>query len=130
LAEKLGVQNRVRLVLPVPDIERYFRAADVFFFPTRYEPFGMVIAEAWAAGLPVVTTETAGALEWASAGEDVLTVADAADAAAFAAAAERILNDSRTARRLAERGRALAQQLTWDRVIRETEAVYEHVLRC
>ncbi len=130
LAEKLGVQNRVRLVLPVPDIERYFRAADVFFFPTRYEPFGMVIAEAWAAGLPVVTTETAGALEWAWAGEDVLTVADAADAAAFAAAAERILNDSRTARRLAERGRALAQQLTWDRVIRETEAVYEHVLRC
>jgi glycosyltransferase involved in cell wall biosynthesis len=128
LAEKLGVQNRVRLVLPAPDVERYFRAADVFFFPTRYEPFGMVIAEAWAAGLPVVAAETAGALEWATAGEDVLTVADAGDAAAFAAAADRILNDSRTARQLAERGRALAQQLTWDHVIRETETLYERVL--
>ncbi len=128
LAAKLGVRDRVRLVAPTPHVDRYLRAADVFVLPTRYEPFGMVIAEAWATGLPVVTAETAGALEWASAGEDVLTVADAGDAAAFAAAAEQILNDSVTARRLSERGRALAQQLTWDRVVRETEAVYQRVL--
>jgi len=128
LAERLGIRDRVRVVLPAPDIERYFRAADVFLFPTRYEPFGMVIAEAWAAGLPVVAAETAGALEWATAGEDVLAVADPGDAAAFAAAAEQILNDSQTARRLSERGRALARQLSWERVIRETEALYERVV--
>ena len=38
------------------DLERYYKAADVFVFPTRYDIWGLVINEAMAYGLPVITT--------------------------------------------------------------------------
>ena len=47
------------------DLERSMRAADVFLLPSHYESFGLVILEAWASGLPVVTTSRVGAAELA-----------------------------------------------------------------
>jgi glycosyltransferase involved in cell wall biosynthesis len=111
LADGYGIQNRLRLVNPVPDVERYYRGSDIFFFPTRYEPFGMVIAEAWAAHE-----------------EEVLKIAYPSDATAFASAATRLLEDSGLASRLSDRGRALARQMSWERVAAETEAVYHRVV--
>ena len=40
---------------------RYYRDADVFVLPSRSEPWGMVLNEAAAAGLPLVATEESGA---------------------------------------------------------------------
>ena len=42
---------------PPEQIRRYMRCADLFVFPTRYDIWGLVINEAMAAGLPVVTTD-------------------------------------------------------------------------
>jgi glycosyltransferase involved in cell wall biosynthesis len=39
-----------------PDLPRYLALADVFVFPTRYDPYGLVLAEAMAAELPVVSS--------------------------------------------------------------------------
>jgi glycosyltransferase involved in cell wall biosynthesis len=128
LAGRLGVRERLRLIDPIQDVERYYRGADVLLFPTRYEPFGMVIAEAWASGLPVVTAATAGALEWAVTDEDVLVVAEPDDAEAFAKTISAVLNSPELATRLSTRGRALAERLSWDRVARETEEVYEQAV--
>jgi len=128
MANRLGVQEQLRLVAPVPDVERYYRGADVLLFPTRYEPFGMVIAEAWASGLPVVSAATAGALEWAAAGDDVMVVDDPGNAGEFARATSAILENQELATRLLIRGRALAETLTWDRVAAETEAVYQQAV--
>lgn len=51
-------------------------AGDVFCFPTRRDPYGMVLAEAVAAGLPVVTTAAAGAArDLVTAGRNGLIVA-------------------------------------------------------
>jgi UDP-glucose:(heptosyl)LPS alpha-1,3-glucosyltransferase len=127
-AARHGVTARLRLLPPAPDVERYFAAADAFLFPTRYEPFGMVIAEAWAAGLPVVCAAAAGALEWARDGHEALIVADPADAPSFATALRQVREDPALATRLAEGGRALARQFTWDRVVRETEEAYRGAL--
>ncbi len=127
LAARQGLSARLRILDPVDDIERYFAAADVFLFPSRYEPFGMVVAEAWAAGLPVVASGPTGALEWAAADEDAVVVADPTDAQGFAEGAARILSDPARAARMGERGRSLAKRLSWERVVRETEAVYEQV---
>ncbi|MZH03261.1 MAG: glycosyltransferase family 4 protein, partial [Nitrospinae bacterium] len=48
---------------PVPDIEKYYSAADIFALPSIYEPFGNANLEALAAGLPVVTTRHCGAAD-------------------------------------------------------------------
>ena len=127
LAHQLGVSQRCHLLAPVTDIERYYRAADVFLFPTRYEPFGMVIAEAWASGLPVVASACSGATEWATHERHAMIIPDAHDAEAFAHDVSRILTDDDLADQLKINGRALAAQFTWERVVRDTERVYERM---
>ncbi len=58
---RLGLDNRVRWVGSTNDVARYYAAADLFVLPTQYEAFGSVIVESLACGLPVVTSELAGA---------------------------------------------------------------------
>ncbi|MGE0450080.1 MAG: glycosyltransferase family 4 protein [Vicinamibacterales bacterium] len=48
---------------PGDPIERY-RGADLFVLPTLDEGFGLVVAEAMACGVPVITTDACGAAEW------------------------------------------------------------------
>lgn len=43
------------------ELRRYYEASDIFVLPTRYDPWGLVINEAMAAGLPVITTYACGA---------------------------------------------------------------------
>ena len=43
------------------EVRKYYMAADIFVLPTRYDPWGLVINEAMAAGLPIITTYSCGA---------------------------------------------------------------------
>ena len=43
--------------------ERWFAALDVFLYPARYDAFGLVVAEAQAIGLPILTSRAVGAAE-------------------------------------------------------------------
>jgi len=60
-AFKLGLQGRVHVVGPTGRVNRWFGVADAFALPTVYEAWGMVIVEALASGLPVLTSRSAGA---------------------------------------------------------------------
>lgn len=42
--------------MPYRELARYYRAADLFVLPTREDPWGLVVHEAMANGLPVITT--------------------------------------------------------------------------
>jgi UDP-glucose:(heptosyl)LPS alpha-1,3-glucosyltransferase len=61
LIERLGLRSRVRWFGVASDVAEYHAAADLFVMPTTYEPFGNVIVEALASGLPVITSALAGA---------------------------------------------------------------------
>ena len=63
LAKELGVAEQVKFLGQVPDARRYFRAFDVFALSSDHEPFGMVLLEAMAAGVPLLATACGGAKE-------------------------------------------------------------------
>jgi glycosyltransferase involved in cell wall biosynthesis len=78
LARRLGVDDRIRFCPDVSDAElpQYLRAADLFVFPSqnRLEGFGLVVAEALAAGLPVVIADMPGVREVIEPGKEGLLV--------------------------------------------------------
>ena len=63
LARELGITEQVKFLGQVPDARRYFRAFDVFALSSDHEPFGMVLLEAMAAGVPLLATACGGAKE-------------------------------------------------------------------
>lgn len=63
LAQSLGISEKVRFLGQVPCARRYFKAFDIFVLTSDHEPFGMVLLEAMAAGLPVISTDCGGGRE-------------------------------------------------------------------
>ena len=118
-ARRLGVKDRVHLLgaLSHSQVAEWLAAADVFASPCRVrwgglevEGFGIVFAEAAAAGLPVLAGRSGGAPE-AVADGDTGIVVDGSSASEVAAGLERILRLSPAGRRrMGERGRVLARE--------------------
>jgi glycosyltransferase involved in cell wall biosynthesis len=85
LAVALGVEDRVRFLGWRSDPSALYRAADVCVFPSRYEPLGNVVIQAWAHGLPVVAAESQGPKALIRPGADgFLVPVDSPDAVAEA----------------------------------------------
>lgn len=70
----LGLEDRVILTDSLPDEEMpdFYRAADVFCLPSRYEPFGMTAIEAMACGTPTIVTTHGGLYRTLTFGTDAL----------------------------------------------------------
>ncbi len=63
LALDLGIANSVVFTGNVPEGKKYFKAFDVFALTSDHEPFGMVLLEAMAAGLPLICSDCGGGAE-------------------------------------------------------------------
>jgi UDP-glucose:(heptosyl)LPS alpha-1,3-glucosyltransferase len=62
-ARALNVGARVVFTGPQPNVETIFHAADAFAMPSLFEPFGNVVMEAMASGLPAMTSAFSGVAE-------------------------------------------------------------------
>jgi len=111
--------------VPTEDLPSWYRAADLFVYPTRYEGFGMPALEAMACGTPVVTTNASSLPEVV--GDAALQVAPD-DLPALADAMTRALTDSTLREQMRARGLAQAKQFSWTRTGNETAAIYRSVL--
>jgi glycosyltransferase involved in cell wall biosynthesis len=103
MATALGLDDRVRFLGWRTDASALYRAADVCVFPSRYEPLGNVVIQAWAHGLPVVAAASQGPKALIEDGKDGLLV-PIDDAAALAEGVRRLLADEALRRKLAKRG--------------------------
>jgi phosphatidylinositol alpha-mannosyltransferase len=106
----------------------YYRSADVFCFTAAIASTPTTVLEAMAAGCPTVAFRIDGIDQVLADGEEGLLCADG-DAAAMAAAIERLLDDAALRRRLGENGRArAARQFAWSRLAAEIEGYYRQLL--
>lgn len=78
LAVELGVSERVRFLGQVPQGRRYFKAFDVFALTSDHEPFGMVLLEAMAAGVPLIGSDCGGGREVVEGAGQLFALGDAA----------------------------------------------------
>lgn len=129
LAAQVGVQNQVTLAEPATDIECLYAASDAFVFPTFYEPFGMVITEAMASGLPVITSRRAGAAELIEEGHTGLLLNDPDDVGELAALMERILSDRALRCGLGTNARPRVCGHRWESMATQTLDLYRQVLQ-
>ena len=124
-----GLEERIRFVGDSPEIERWYAAADLMLLPTVFEAFGLVITEAMASGLPVVTSRDAGAAELIADGEEGLLLDDPTDAEEVTAAIRRLLDDPGLRERIGAAARGKVEFYSWDRIAQMTLDVYETVVR-
>jgi UDP-glucose:(heptosyl)LPS alpha-1,3-glucosyltransferase len=123
-ARAAGLGDRLHWLGPRADVPVLYAAADLFLLPTRYEPYGMVVTEAMASGLPVVVSAVAGAADHIVPGENGWVVREPDDVDAFAAAIRSILADPAAAAEAGRRARAVTLDLGWVRIAERTEEVY------
>lgn len=112
MVDKLGLVTRVHFLGYRRDIPEIMQAIDLFVFPSRYEPFGMVVSEAMATGLPVVTAITTGAAEIVTP-ESGTVIPDSEDASALAEALRSLTHDRDRRQQMGKAARAIAQQHCW-----------------
>jgi glycosyltransferase-like protein len=114
-ARALGVSEHVRHVGTVTpaELERHYRAADVFAFPSTKEGFGLVALEALAAGLPVVASEIDVFLTFLAHDENAL-LCPPGDGAALGDSLTRLARFPALRSRLVAGGRAVVDAYSWD----------------
>lgn len=127
LIDRLNLRRFVRSVgaADEPTLRRAYRTADVLLFPSLYEGFGYPVLEAFASGLPVVTSGAGGLRE---VGGDALVVVEGRDPAAYAQALDDLSDDPVRRDELIEEGRARARAFSWQKTAEQTAQVYRTLL--
>ena len=124
IIEDLGLTQSVIFTGFFPDKEmKYlYQCAELLLFPSFYEGFGLPVLEAFACGIPVVTS-TSGALPEV-AGQAALLV-NASDANDIACSVLKVLSDKGLRDRLRQQGLCRARGFSWEKSARETLSVFE-----
>jgi UDP-glucose:(heptosyl)LPS alpha-1,3-glucosyltransferase len=127
LARRLGVADRVNFLGFRPDPRDAYFAADFLVHPTFYDPCSLVVLEALACGLPVITSGYNGARELFTEPEEGLVIRDPHDTAALGKAITD-MSDPRTlpARKLA--AATAGRRWTFEDHYRRLLAVFEEVV--
>ncbi len=127
LRARPDLADRVHLLPPFDERQprELYGEADVFVLPSRNESFGMVAAEAAAAGTPVVVTDRCGVA--ALLGERAAVIVPP-ELEPLRKAIVRVLADPVLRERLAAAGREVAQEVSWGAVVSEQERLYRRAL--
>jgi glycosyltransferase involved in cell wall biosynthesis len=126
-ARELGVSDACRFLgyTTTAEKEELINACDLMCVPSRNEPFGVVVLEAWDACKPVVATD---AISIVKNFEDGLLAYVQPESIAWCI--NRLLRDPEEMKRLAAAGCSRVEaEFNWDQIARRTEDVYGEVLR-
>jgi glycogen synthase len=125
-ARQLGVAHASRFIgfQENGTLKDLYRACDVVCVPSRNEPFGIVILEAWSAGKPVVSTKNGGPEEFVWHEVNGLKVHANADSIAWGLGT--LFKDFDQARWMGHNGRIAAETaFRWETAANQTTAIYQ-----
>lgn len=126
-AEALHLEEHVHFLGFVPSeaLPWLYNAASLFVYPSRYEGFGLPLAEAMSCGTPAITSTASSLPEVA--GAAAVTI-EPDDPAAMAQAMAQVLDSPGQMQRLREAGLKQSKRFRWPITAKETAAVYTRVL--
>ncbi len=129
LARALGVGDRVTYSGPLGrgELLQAYAEADILVLPSLFEPFGIVLLEAMATGLPVVASRVGGVPEVMEDGKTGFLV-QPGNARALAEALDLLLSDPALRRRMGRAGRIRAAEYSWDRILPQVLDVYHEAI--
>lgn len=130
--EQLGMMGKVRMIEGCrPDDARLpsaYKAAELFVLPSLHEPFGIVVLEAWAAGLPVVAGRVGGIIDIATDHETALLTDPGSEEALVRGMAE-LADDAIFRQMLASKALEVVADYGWDRTAGRMREIYEIMIR-
>ena len=130
-AEQLGVSGRLSFAGALKpaseELLREYANADVFVLPSRHEPFGIVVLEAWAAGLPVVASDVGGLGRLCAAHPEAAVTFSPGDINALDDALRRVGGDAALRGRLSAAGRAAAAEYDWRKLAKRVVDFYAEI---
>lgn len=126
LTDQLHIdRHRCQLNGPTPNIQQAYVGSSIFAFSSRFEGFGMVLVEAMACGLPVVSFACpCGPRDIVSDGKDGLLVENG-NVEAFANNLERLMRDDALRHSMAQAGQANAQRFNMEQTARKWKALFQ-----
>ncbi|MGB7158751.1 MAG: glycosyltransferase family 4 protein [Tepidisphaeraceae bacterium] len=128
LAEQLGVRSDVAFDGWCESTERRYALAEFFVLPTKHDPCSLVVLEALAMGLPVISTVFNGATEIMTDGVHGYVLKDPTDVDALADAMRKLLDPERR-RAMSEACLALRPKLSYEHHLDELMKIYDRARR-
>ncbi len=124
LTSDKGIENSVIFAGNHKNIEDYYCAADCFVLSSAWEGFGIVLAEAMACGLPVITTNAGGCAEVINQSEWVVPIRNST---ALAEKMTAILEKTQEERELlGKKNRMLTERFDINKIVEKWQSLYEN----
>ena len=130
-AKALGAADRLTFTGALkpgsPELLTEYENADLFVLPSRHEPFGIVVLEAWAAGVPVIASDVGGLGRLCAAHPGAATTFPCDDPAAMDAAIERLAADHALKEAQILAGKAAAAKYDWRELATKLVGFYAQI---
>jgi glycosyltransferase involved in cell wall biosynthesis len=112
--------------VPTEELPGWYRAAELFVYPSLFEGFGLPVLEAMACGTPTITSNASSLPEVAG---DAALLVDPEDTAGLAGAMAHVLVEPEVAAKMRAAGLRQAARFSWAHTATQTAGVYRAVLR-
>ncbi len=131
LVKKYRLQKYVTFLGQIPhgdQLPAYYRAADIFILPARYEPFGLTTLEAMACGTAPLVSNVAGSREVIIDGLNGFII-DSHDRKKLAEQIFKLLKDPKLLKKVSENAAfTIKEHYSWDKIVNKFIALYKNQL--
>ena len=126
-AKNIGVDEKIVFLPSNDDTNKFYTAADCFILPSVNEPFGLVLLEAMAHKLPIIAAKSGGVVDVLDEKSAILVKPESSTQ--LANAIEALAKEKKMSDRISNNAhRLLQEKFTLDKMVKETEKIYSHLM--